>query len=372
MSGFALGGGVVSGGGVREGYVVVEGGRVTSVGPQRPAVEVVEFPGHYIVPGFVDLQVNGAFGVDVATAPQRLPELSAKLISTGVTSYLPTLISLPLAEYPPLLKALDLTTGSGALAMGLHLEGPFLNPRCRGAHLAENISAPDDAALEELMRSNIVSLVTLAPELEGAGELIRVARRHGSVVSAGHSEADFKAALGAFEAGATSVTHLFNAMGALHHRHPGLAGAALSHAGVRCGVICDGRHVHPAMVSLAYRLLGPRRMYLVTDAIAAAGMGEGEYSLAGRSVGLRDGIPRLKDGTLAGSVLTMDEAVRNVIRFTGCSLSEAVEMASTTPARLVGVEEKGELSPGKDADIVVLSPELAVRAVWVRGERVFG
>jgi N-acetylglucosamine-6-phosphate deacetylase len=168
------------------------------------------------------------------------------------------------------------------------------------------------------------------------------------------------------------LTHLFNAMSPLHHRQPGLPGAAFAHPRVTCAIIADGRHVHPEMVALAFRALGPDRLYLVTDAIAAAGMEPGEYSLATRRVYLEEGVPKLEDGTLAGSILTMDEALRNVLAFTGCTVPEAVRMAATTPARLAGGGgRKGRLASSYDADLVVLSPELSVEAVYKDGSRVY-
>lgn len=214
-------------------------------------------------------------------------------------------------------------------------------------------------------------MVTAAPELSGFLALAETAGARKAVVSLGHSDASFEEAMAALDSGARGVTHLFNAMSPLHHRDPGLPGAALSHPGACCGIIADGRHVHPEMVRLAFERLGPDRMYLVTDAMAAAGMGSGEYSLAGHRVFMEDGLPRLEDGTLAGSILTMDEALRNVLNFTGCSLPDAVRMAATTPARLIGEgERKGRLAPGFDADVVALSPALEVEAAWVGGREV--
>ncbi|MCL6438851.1 MAG: N-acetylglucosamine-6-phosphate deacetylase [Rubrobacteraceae bacterium] len=373
MSVLALRGRVVAGREVLEdAWVLVEGGVIRALGGGPfEADETVEVPDCFLVPGFVDLQVNGAFGVDVATEPERLGELSAKLLSTGTTSYLPTVVSRPLGEYAALLSRLTLG-GDGAEPLGVHLEGPFLNPQKRGAHPEENLSAPDAAALSEMLEAAPVRLITLAPELPGADALVELAVERRVTVSLGHSDADYVTARRAFDLGARGATHLFNTMSPLHHRRPGLPGAAISDARVVCTLIADGRHVHPDVLDLVCAKLGPRRMALITDAISAAGMGEGEYTLAGRRVYLRDGVPELADGTLAGSVLTMDEALRNIIAFTGCTLPEAVMMASTTPARLVGARGKGVLSPGADADIVALSPELEVVAVWKGGALRYG
>lgn len=354
-----------------EGTVLIDGESIRAVERGRvEAHETIELSDSFILPGFVDLQVNGAFGVDVATEPGSLRRLSAKLPSTGTTSYLPTIVSRPLSEYDPLLSEIELVAApAGAEPLGLHLEGPFLNPERKGAHLAENLAAPDAGFIEAVLEAAPVRLVTLAPELEGATGLLEVAAGSGVVASLGHSVADFGTASRALDAGAESVTHLFNAMGSLHHRDPGLPGAALGHPRAACGIIADGRHLHPEIVKLAFRLLGPDRMYLVTDAIAAAGMGSGEYSLAGRRVSVENDTPRLEDGTIAGSVLQMDEALRNTLHFTDCTLPEAVRMVSATPARLIGEgERKGRLAPGYDADIMALSPELELEAVWLRGK----
>jgi N-acetylglucosamine-6-phosphate deacetylase len=359
-----------------EGTVLFEGGSIADVSPDDSllgdAEEVHEHPDSLLLPGFVDLQVNGAFGVDVATEPHRVAELSEALLSTGTTSYLPTLISSPESLYEEALPALAAAIGgpsSGAEPLGVHLEGPFINLDKRGAHAAAHILPPDPGLLAHLLDLGPVRMLTLAPELEGSDELMTLASRRGAVVSAGHSDAPFEVAYEALDASVAGVTHLFNAMSAMHHREPGLPGAAFAHPRVVCGLIADGFHVHPEMVALAFRMLGPDRVCLVTDAIAAAGMGDGEYSLATRTVYLDGGVPTLGSGALAGSVLTMGEAFRNVLAFTDCTLPEAARMVSTTPARLIGEgRRKGRITPGYDADVAVLAPDLSVEAVWRGGE----
>jgi N-acetylglucosamine-6-phosphate deacetylase len=362
-----------------EGTVLLAGGAIADVSPDDSllgdAGEVHEHGDSLLLPGFVDLQVNGAFGVDVASEPHRLAELSSALLSTGTTSYLPTVISSPASLYEEALPALAAETsasGAGAEPLGVHLEGPFISLDGRGAHAAAHLLPPDPGLLAHLLDLGPVRMVTLAPELERAGELMALAARRGAVVSAGHSGAPFEVAYEAFDASVAGVTHLFNAMSALHHREPGLPGAAFAHPRVVCGLIADGIHVHPEMTALAFRMLGPDRVCLVTDAIAAAGMGDGEYRLATRTVYLEGGVPRLGSGALAGSTLTMAEAFKNVLAFTGCTLPEAARMVSTTPARLVGEgRRKGRLTPGYDADLAVLAPDLSVEAVWRGGELVY-
>ena len=270
---------------------------------------------------------------------------------------------------PTIAAAMNEPSNSGAL--GVHLEGPFISPEKRGAHPQAFVVPPDTAMLGELMDLCPVRMVTAAPELEGAEDLAGFAAGRGAVVSAGHSEASFETAYTAFDHRVAGVTHLFNAMGPMHHREPGVAGAAFAHPRVVCGIIADGLHVHPEVVGLAFRMLGPDRLYLTTDATAATGMGPGEYALASRKVYQESNMVRLRNG-LAGSLITMNEAFQNILAFTGCTLPEAARMASSTPARLVGEgRRKGRLVPGYDADITVLAPDLSVVAVWKHGEKVY-
>ena len=360
-----------------EGTVLLEGSSIAEVSRELlDADEVHEYPGCFVAPGFVDLQVNGSFGVDAASEAGRVPELSRKLLVTGTTSYLPTLISSPLALYRealPILSSLAREGApDGAEVLGVHLEGPFIDADKKGAHPADHVVPADVNLLDELLDLGPVRMLTLAPELEGAAELTKTATRRGVAVSAGHSNATFELAYGAFEGEVSGVTHLFNAMSPLHHREPGLPGAAFAHPRVACGIVADGRHVHPEMIALAFRALGPDRLYLVTDAIAAAGMEPGEYPLATRPVYFEDGYPTLEDGTRAGSVLAMNEAFRNVLAFTGCTVPEAVRMAAATPARLIGEGgRKGRLASGYDADVTVLGSEFSVEAVYKSGSRIY-
>jgi N-acetylglucosamine-6-phosphate deacetylase len=363
-----------------EGNVLLEGGSIRDVSPDGSllgdADEVNDHEDSLLLPGFVDLQVNGAFGVDVATEPSRLAELSEALLPTGTTAYLPTVISSPESLYEEVLPKLADVIGepsSGAETLGVHLEGPFISLEKRGVHAAAHVVRPDPQLLLRLLDLGPVRMITVAPELEGAHELAELAANRGVAVSAGHSDASFEVAYEAFDASVAGVTHLFNAMSAMHHREPGLPGAAFAHPRVVCGLIADGLHVHPEMVGLAFRMLGPDRVCLTTDAIAAAGMGDGEYRLATRTVYMDGGVPRLATGALAGSGLTMNEAFRNILAFTGCTVPEAARMASTTPARLLGEgRRKGRLIPGYDADVTVLAPDLSVEAVWRGGKLVYG
>ncbi len=362
-----------------DGTVLFRDGSVADVSPDdslmADAHQVHDYDEALILPGFVDLQVNGAFGVDVASESPRLPELSRALLWTGTTSYLPTVISSSEGLYEealPAIGAAENESSSGAEVLGVHLEGPFINLQKRGAHAAAYVVRPDVKLLGRLLDLGPVRMTTLAPELEGADELMALAANRGVVVSAGHSDVAFEPAYGALDGRVAGVTHLFNAMSAMHHREPGLPGAAFAHPRAVCGLIADGLHVHPEMVGLAFRMLGPDRLCLVTDAIAAAGMEDGEYRLATRTLYTEGGVPKLGSGAIAGSVLTMQEAFKNILAFTGCTVPEAARMASTSPARLIGEgRRKGRLAPGYDADVTVLAPDLSIQAVWLSGERAY-
>lgn len=359
-----------------EAAVLLEDGRIRDVLPDGSLVEeaheIYDYGDSFLVPGFVDLQVNGGYGVDVASEPGRVPELSRSLLETGTTAYLPTVISCSEEFYGGALPEIATAAGdsSGAEVLGIHLEGPFINPGKHGAHETARIVDPDTELMERLLSLGPVRMVTLAPELVGAGGLVELAAGRGVVVSAGHSDAFFETAYKALDRGVSSLTHLFNAMGPMHHRQPGLPGAAFAHPRVVCGLIPDGLHVHPEMVNLAFRMLGPDRIYLVTDSTAATGMEPGEYSLTTQKIYHDANMARLGSGALAGSLLTMSEAFQNILAFTGCTVAEAARMASTTPAKLVGEgRRKGRLAPGYDADVTVLAPNLSVEAVWKNGQR---
>ncbi|HZA76511.1 MAG TPA: N-acetylglucosamine-6-phosphate deacetylase [Acidimicrobiales bacterium] len=356
----------------------------TAAGSESPAAGGVsarrlDASGLLVVPGFLDLQCNGAVGVDITAEPERLWDVAAALPRWGVTAWLPTVVTAPAATRVRALAALrsgragDPAGPAGArpvaVPLGLHLEGPFLAPERRGAHPAEHLRAPDAAMVadERWTRDAGVALVTLAPELPGALDLVRTLVAAGVVVSAGHSSASAEQATVAIDAGVTAVTHLFNAMGPLHHRDPGLAGVALTDERVRVGAIADGVHLHPTAVALAARALG-ERLCLVTDAVAALGMPEGRVRLGVlEAFATADGV-RLADGTLAGtSDLSLDRAVRNLVGFAGVPLAAAVAAVTASPAALVGLEDRGVIAPGAVGDLVLLDAGGEVVATVIGG-----
>lgn len=342
--------------------VHIAGGRIEAIAPATGPVD------HDILSaGFVDLQVNGVDDVDVATASD--PEwgrLRALLAAQGVTSWCPTLVSAPLPVLDARMATLDarLTTQhptQGAVAVGIHVEGPFLGG-APGAHRSVEPGPIDPAWPARLPAT--VRVVTLAPEHAGAPEAIRALAARGVVVALGHTTASHEQTEAAIDAGARLFTHVFNASGAFHHRAPGALGAALTDDRIAVSVIADGVHVHPAALRLAWRAKPAGSVVLVTDAVAwRAGR------LADAGVAVADGAPRLADGTLAGSVVTMADALAVTVREAGVDLLDALGAATWVPARLLGLDDRGAILPGRRADIVALTDDLEVAATWVAGER---
>jgi len=352
------------------GHVVVESGLITVVGEGIPRDADWVFPRGTLVPGFVDLQVNGSFGVDCLTADEaQVEKLSCDLATTGTTGFLATLVSGPMEWLRRAVRTLRRARPAGARLLGIHLEGPVLNPRRCGAHDPRHLRAPDDPEVWDLIADALPDLqvCTLAPELPGAEDLMRRLVQERVVVAIGHTDATYEEARRALEH-ARLVTHLFNAMRGLHHREPGVVGAVVEDPRCVVALIPDGVHLHPAVVRMVYRLLGPDRLVLTTDACAAAGMPPGTYTLGGREVSVgSDGIPRLADGTLAGSGLRMDAGIANLVRWE-IPLADAVRSGATTPARLLGLADRGAIVPGLRADLCVLDEDYRAVLTVVAGQ----
>jgi N-acetylglucosamine-6-phosphate deacetylase len=302
--------------------------------------------------------------------------VGAGLPRYGVTAFLPTIITSPLEQIEAGLRVV--TSGPptgfrGAAPIGLHAEGPFLNPKKKGAHNPQHLRPPTAEAVANWSPASGMRLVTMAPELPGALGVIETLSARGVVVSTGHSLATYEEALAGFDAGARYGTHLFNAMPFLAHRDPGLPGALLTDDRMTVGFIADGVHTHRSIIDLVWRILGPRRMNLVSDAMAALGMPPGAHRLGDYDVIVDATSCRLADGTtLAGSILEPDQALRNLVSITGCALGEALETMTTTPAQLLGMEgERGRIAPGFVADMVLLSPDLRVQTTIAAGEVVY-
>jgi N-acetylglucosamine-6-phosphate deacetylase len=363
------------------GWLTVQDGRIRSVGagdPPHGDGPVRDLGGRYVLPGFVDLHMHGGGGAQITTDdPEEILAAVAFHRAHGTTCTLASLVTDELDRMVASVRTIaEIIHGSAETSIaGIHLEGPFLNPAKRGSHHAEFLLPPDPKALRQLLRAGdgTVRVVTLAPELPGGMDLLREIVSVGSIAAVGHTEADFGQAREAFASGARLATHLFNAMRQFHHRDPGPAGAALADDAVTCELINDGFHVHDEAVRIAVGAAGPERIAFVTDATPAAGMTDGRFHLGPVPVFARDGKVTLSDGTIAGSTLTMDAALRHAVKCVGLPITTAAIAAATTPAALLGVADRtGSIHPGKDADLVILSDRLDVEAVVRRGAVVHG
>jgi len=369
---------------ISDGVIIVEGGQIAGVG-HRDEIRVpsgaTDFvaTGLTIVPGFVDLHIHGAGGHDVMEADARaLDRITSTVARHGTTSMLATTVTAPVEDTCHSLEGIARYIRShepgennrlAAEILGVHLEGPFISPAQRGVHPPAAISPPSIEILEQFVTAsdNLVKLLTLAPELPGAIEVIEFAVAAGLVVGMGHTDADYDQARAAIRAGARHAVHTYNAMRPFLHRDPGILGAILTDPEVTAEIIADGVHVAVAAIQVLMGAKGFDTVLLVSDGIAATAMPDGNYRLGNFEVNVRGGVARNSEGKLAGSTLTLDRAIRNVVAY-GVPLLEAVRMATVLPARRLGLAgKKGVIAPGADADIVALTPDLRVAAVMTRG-----
>ena len=350
-------------------WVAVRGGRIDAVGDGEPPAAAEVVAGAVVVPGLVDLHVHGGGGEDFMSGDVAACERAARFHARhGTTALLATTVSAPREALTRALRAV--AAAGDPVLVGAHLEGPWLSEKRRGAQPAEHLRAPDLDELEALAEAGPLRMVSLAPELPGALEAVAAIAAAGAVPALAHTDATYEQAVAAIEAGARHAVHVFNGMRPLHHREPGVLGAVLE-SGVSCELILDGHHVHPVAARLLHRLKGAEQTVLITDAIAATGMPDGEHRLGDSPIRVTGGRAETPDGRLAGSTLTMDAAVRHAVEWLEFPLAEAVAMASTTPARVIGLDHrKGRLAPGFDADVVVLDDALRPTAVWAGGRRV--
>jgi len=335
-----------------------------------------DFPNEILAPGFIDIHIHGGSGHDVMElSASSLAAIESGMVKHGVTSYLPTTVTAPLPDtlrsLEHLGKAVTVKSEPGrSRPLGIHLEGPFISHAKRGVHPPENLLQPSPKVLRQFYEASggAVRMITIAPEIEGGVETIAEAAKLGIHISLGHSNATFAESNAGIEAGARHATHTFNAMRPLDHREPGILGAILSDDRVTADIIADGLHVDPAVIKVFLRAKGIERTILITDAISATGMPDGKYKLGGFEVEVKGNRCDL-DGKLAGSVLTLDRAVRNVMQFVPLPLEDAVRLVTLNPARLLGLADpRGTLTVGQMADIVVLTPSSEVVTTMAAGQ----
>lgn len=364
------------------GVISFRDGKIQTVGQEMldkvACQEVIKLPNSYhVIPGMIDVHIHGADGADTMDGTyQSMKRIANVLPKEGVTSFLATTMTQKQEKIEYALQnAAHYIQGEQpyghAELLGVHLEGPFISEKRSGAQPIASIMKPNLNMFQRWQELALgsIKLVTIAPELEGSLEIIRYLSKHGVIASIGHSDATYEEVVKGIEAGASHITHLFNGMRGLHHREPGVVGAALLHDELSAELISDGIHVRPELVKLAFQQKGREKVLLITDAMRAKCLGEGVYDLGGQKVTVQNGKAALHDGTLAGSVLKMMDAVRNTMKYTGCSIQDILYMTSVNPAKQLQIfNRKGSLSSGKDADLVVLDEKLEIVMTFCRGQ----
>jgi N-acetylglucosamine-6-phosphate deacetylase len=360
--------------------VLIEDGIISRVGQIDSSAHpdrTLDAQGRTIAPGFIDVHIQGAGGADILDAtPKALKTISQTCARFGATSFLATTVFTPDQENKHLAVAADYVGRdlAGANLLGIHLEGPFISPQKKGMILPECISAPCLHLLEKIqnLANGRLKMMTIAPELPGSIPIIERLVSSDVVASFGHSNATYEQTLAGFDAGISHVTHLFNAMPPLHHRSPGPLIAIFQAESVTAQLICDGVHIHPSVLKLAFGLLGPQRVIPITDGMQAIGLPDGKYFYNGIEYEARDGAARYKDGTLIGTALGLSQLLPRLITFTGCPPDVAIKTVTENPARLLGIEKrKGFIAPGKDADVILLNRDYSVNTTVVGGKVVY-
>ena len=357
---------------VKGGFSVAEG-KFFDVGKEK--ADALDLEGAYVIPGLIDVHNHGNSNADFSDGSYEGDlKMARYLASVGVTSFAPATMTLP---YETIARALEAglrlrkqPVEGAARLLGVQMEGPFFSEKKKGALNGEYLRLPDFAAFRKLYEDSegLISIVDLAPELEGSVEFVKQAKEL-CTVSIAHTDSDYEHAKAAIDAGVTHLTHLYNAMPPIHHRKPGVIGAASENEGVSAEIICDGIHVHPASIRMAFRLFGAERMVLISDALRCCGMPEGEYELGGQQVFLAENVARLADGTIAGSATNLFDCMRNAVRF-GIPKEDAVRAATCNPARQIhALDRVGSIADGKLADFVVCDEALTPSAVYLGGKR---
>lgn len=352
--------------------IVVENGVIASISRDHshdgnlPATII---DAELISPGLIDLQVNGGFGAEVTPNPDDINLISRESLKTGVTAWLPTVVTSAAESYPPFFNAWNKhDPDAGAVPLGYHLEGPFITLEKKGAHNPDFIQAASEELFQSWLEQDSIRLVTLSPEREHGTRRIRQMVERGILVSLGHTNATYEDFVAGIDAGARKATHLFNAMTAIHHRAPGAMVATLVDDRITSGLIPDGIHSHPATVRLAIKTKGVDNIVIVSDMMAACGLGPGIYPLGTMNVTVTEDSARLEDGTLAGSILTMDQALRNLVDWSECTPAQAIHMMTAVPARLLNDSTRGQLVVGARADITTWDAALNPTSTMVGGE----
>lgn len=365
--------------GILEGKsLIIKEGKIAAITDNiEGCSDIIDVSGNYISPGFIDIHIHGAGGCDTMNGDfDSINRISQVIAKHGVTSFLPTTMTTDPERIKKAIKAVKecMERGTeGASVLGAHLEGPFINEKVKGAQDGRFVRNPDIENLLDLIDNDFsaVKSITIAPELEGANKFISYMIGHGVTVSAGHTNGTYNEIMEGIGKGITHSTHLFNAMRGFTHREPGVVGAVFD-SRISTEFIADGIHSHFAAIRLALAVKSYENCALITDAMEASCMEDGAYELGGQEVFVKDGAARLKDGTLAGSTLTIDNAVRNIMRNTNLNLWEAVYMATAVPAKIIKVSEtKGRIRQGMDADIIVFDPDINIKTTMVGGKIVY-
>jgi N-acetylglucosamine-6-phosphate deacetylase len=357
--------------------VLVRDGKISHIGAADRADEILDTGGRILAPGLIDVHIQGAGGADALDAtPEALQTISRACARFGVTGFLATTVYKPGQENRHLRIAAECVGQDlgGARLRGVHLEGPFISPQKKGMISAQCVTEPAPQALRDIyaLLGGNLKMMTVAPELPGGIEIINMLTGRGTIASFGHSNATYEQAVRGFEAGITHVTHLFNAMPGLHHREPGPLAAIFERPEVTCQVIADGVHIHPSVLRLAYRELGPERFVTITDGMQAMGLPDGRYVYNGIEYQAKDGAARYTDGTLIGTALGLNRMLERLIEYTGCPLPAAIATATRNAAEILGLgDTSGSIAQGKDADLVILDDDLAVYATVVAGRVVY-
>lgn len=360
--------------------IIISGRKIEAVVPSSDnnnSGHIIDAGGRIAAPGFIDIHIQGAGGADILdNSLKSLETISSTLARTGTTSYLGTTVVKPAQDNAHLRLASQYVNKSmdGATLLGFHLEGPFINVKKKGGLDPLSIYEPSAEAAEEILRvtAGTLKMMTIAPELPGAHDIIRLLKSNNVVPAFAHSDADYQQTIAGFEAGIDHITHIFNAMAPLTHRAPGPIGAILENETITAQIISDGHHLHPSVVRLLFTVLGPERCICITDGMHGIGLPEGNYFYNGKEYTSKAGAARYLDGTLIGSTMSLANIALKFREFTGCSLKQAFDTVTINPARVIGIDNaKGSLAPGKDADIVVFNEDFSVNTTLVEGRMVY-